>query len=680
MLWFQSIHWKSSAKTVALWGGGALGVIAVTLLLFITFADWNAFRGPIGQIASSITGRSIVIAGDLKVRPWSLAPRIEVHGLHIGDPNWGQREHAFWSGDENEFAFIPHGVAEIELLPLLTGAVVLRRLELNAPQIRLSRDDEGRANWSGRPPGQTSGKPLKLPVMRRFAITGGALTLDDRRRDMLLEATLESDEDAARGDRPAFRLTGMGTLNRNPFRLEMTGGALINVRRDRPYDFDAELRAGATRIHADGKLNRPFDLGSFRANVTASGNDLADLYHVIGLSLPNTPPYRLRGVLTREERRYTIDRVAGRVGDSDLSGKLDVQTDRERPYVEASFSSRQLDFDDLATVLGAPPSTGAGESVSSEQRAEAARLASDGRLLPDARLDLQRVRNMDAHLIYRTAAIVDAPIPLRAASLDLTLNSGVMTFNPIVFDLPQGRIAGNARLDARENVPNVSLDMRLTGARLETLIPVENAVSGVIVGRVKLEGRGDTVRAVAASANGSASFVVPHGQIRSAFAELTGINVVRGLGLLLSGSEEQAEIRCGVADFTVRSGIADRRLMVIDTSDVLIVGEGGVNLDNETIDVRLQGKPKEARLLRLSAPITISGRLRAPRVGVETGAALAQAGAAGALGALFAPLAAILPFVDVGLADDANCAALLQQARGRAPSVSAEPSARNGGA
>jgi len=51
--------------------------------------------------------------------------------------------------------------------------------------------------------------------------------------------------------------------------------------------------------------------------------------------------------------------------------------------------------------------------------------------------------------------------------------------------------------------------------------------------------------------------------------------------------------------------------------------------------------------------------LRAPQVGVETEAIAAQGGLAALLGSLVAPIAAILPFVDPGLADDANCAALL---------------------
>jgi hypothetical protein len=42
---------------------------------------------------------------------------------------------------------------------------------------------------------------------------------------------------------------------------------------------------------------------------------------------------------------------------------------------------------------------------------------------------------------------------------------------------------------------------------------------------------------------------------------------------------------------------------------------------------------------------------------------LVQGGLAAGLGALLAPLAAVLPFVDAGLAKDANCAALSSQSQ-----------------
>jgi uncharacterized protein involved in outer membrane biogenesis len=153
--------------------------------------------------------------------------------------------------------------------------------------------------------------------------------------------------------------------------------------------------------------------------------------------------------------------------------------------------------------------------------------------------------------------------------------------------------------------------------------------------------------------------VVPAGEVREAFAELTGINVVRGLGLLLSEDQSKIDIRCGVASFRVENGVARTRTMVVDTETMLITGGGTVSLRDETLDLRIEGDPKEARLISISAPITLEGRLRSPQVGVEAGDAAGQGGLAAALASLVAPIAAVLPFIDAGLAEDANCAALV---------------------
>ena len=84
------------------------------------------------------------------------------------------------------------------------------------------------------------------------------------------------------------------------------------------------------------------------------------------------------------------------------------------------------------------------------------------------------------------------------------------------------------------------------------------------------------------------------------------------------------------------------------------------NLADESLALTIQGKPKDLRLLRLMVPITIGGHLKDPSIGLNPVPLGAQAGVATALGVVLTPLAAVLPFIDVGLAEDANCAALMQ--------------------
>jgi AsmA family protein len=150
--------------------------------------------------------------------------------------------------------------------------------------------------------------------------------------------------------------------------------------------------------------------------------------------------------------------------------------------------------------------------------------------------------------------------------------------------------------------------------------------------------------------------------MREAFAELTGIDLARGLGLILTKNERNTEVRCGVANLKAGGGELRVTTLLIDTTHVLVTGQGDINLKSEALDLSLQGQPKQARMLRLRTPITLRGSLLQPKIGVQPGKLAAQTGGAVALAALLTPVAAVLAFVDGGLAKDANCAALVGQA------------------
>lgn len=657
--WAQLSQWKW--RSIGLWAGGAFAALVVTLVLIATFADWNALRGPIARYASAASGRAIVIAGNLDVDPWSWTPRIRVQGLHIG--NLARYR------DRGEFANVADATATVKLLPLLIGRLDIVRLDLNGADVALYRDENGDANWKSAP--GVVGRPINLPAIRAFNLRDGRLRLEDEHRRLRLDAQFVSNERRDARDPGHFELNGDGRINGQVFRLKLTGAPLLNVRRDRPYAFNFDVTAGGTHIIADGAIQRPFDLAAFSANVRGSGPDLADLYELIGLTLPNTPPYQLTGRLMRAGSRYSMTGITGRVGDSDLSGRFAASHPAHRLFLEGTFASNSLDFDDLLAVLGGSPGTAPGETASPEQRAMAAHLRAQDRLLPNARLDISRVRNMDAHVTYRAAHVRSDRVPLRGLSVTIGLDHGLLHLDPLTLELEHGHVGGALALNARGSTPRADLDVRLSNARLENIFAMRGkpALEGRLAGRARLSGVGASVREVAANANGDVVLVTPSGQVREAFAELTGINVTRGLGLLLTNDRSNIAIRCGVASFRVVNGVARARSILIDTDTMLISGEGHINLGDETLHMRVRGQPKEVRLVRLAAPITIEGHLRSPQIGVEAGPAAGQ-GMLAALASLIAPIAAILPFVDPGLADDANCNALLT---GRAQ---AQPSSR----
>jgi uncharacterized protein involved in outer membrane biogenesis len=189
-------------------------------------------------------------------------------------------------------------------------------------------------------------------------------------------------------------------------------------------------------------------------------------------------------------------------------------------------------------------------------------------------------------------------------------------------------------------------------------------VDGPLKARITLKGRGNSIHELASKANGRVTAVLPHGAVRSSLAELAGFDL-RALGLMATGNKEDTDIRCGVASFEAKDGLLSSQTLVIDTEPVLITGGGIIDLGSEGLDLRFEGRPKRPRL-RVRAPLLVRGSLAHPSFSIEAKKPAAQAAGAIALGTLLSPVASILAFVDPGLAKNADCAALLAQARSEA--------------
>ena len=627
---------------------GVTVVLVAAIVLFLLLFDWNMLRGPIGRWASARYDREIELNGDLDVKLFSWTPSARVQRLRIGGPDWAREEDTLRVEDLR---------VAVRLRALLGGHLEMPLVQITRPEAVLISTDDGRKSWRLNPDAPDTGEGLKLPPINRLLIQDGKISLDEQHRKIRLEATINAREGS--DGQAGFHLDGRGTINGTPLTVLVRGGPFINIRRDRPYTFHGEIAGVGTRLVADGSITRPFDLGQFNATLRMQGRDLADVYLLTGVTTPNTPPYRLAGKLTRDDARFTFADFSGRVGSSDLSGDVVVDKAGDRRRVDADLRSRLLDIEDLMAVLGAEPRvTASGDTVVSS--------GAPGRLLPDAPLNVDRLRVMDGTLRYKAARVKRNELDVRQVDIGAELKRGILDLDPVAFTFNRGELRGTARINATRDRPYSAIDFRLRGYPLESIIPARGGsptVTGRALGRAQLEGPGASVHDFAASSKGTISLVVPQGRMRAAFAELMGINLTAGLFKLLNDDDSTAEIRCAVADFTVSGGKATARTFVIDTTPVLAHGSGMIDLGAETMNLRIDGETKEARLVRLWAPILVQGPLTRPRVDVDRAEVAAQVGLGAILGALVNPFAALAAFVDPGLAEDANCGALISSAR-----------------
>jgi uncharacterized protein involved in outer membrane biogenesis len=733
------------------WIGGIVGALVVVLLITALLLDLNAdaMRGPIARAASAHLHRPVHI-GHLELHLFSWHPHAVVHQLHIANPDWvtakdvtassreqgnghGERAGTRQPGDAvSDMARIGKLQVAISILALFKGDLLLTYLGIDDSDINVVRDAQERLNWEFNPskPAKPSSQPASFPLLRRVHLGKGHLLVSDAIRKLHFDGTAAADQ-GLNGGAQSLSLNGNGDINGASFKLTARGDPLITAESHKPYTVTSDIEAGRTKVHSRITVAKPFDMGSVVADLSASGDDFADLYYLSGLPLPNSAPYTVSGHLQRSGSLLKVTDVKGTLGNSDIHGIVSIETGGQRPLVTADLSTRLLDIKDLGPTLGsrikstpsslsrnqadsaqAGTSTGAGETAeqstakaraatpkaakthsasaggdtlslhgakprTAQERTAQARqadvqAAKGQTLFPDAKLDLKRIRAMDANVSYRAESIKTQKLSIREITLDLKLRNGVLTLGPVSFVLPEGKLTSNIKLDASKDIPEVALDARITQVRLSQfrLKDGEEPLDGTLVGRAIVRGKGKSMHEVASTAQGTLSFVIPHGDIRSAFPELLGIDAAKGLGLLLTKNQDKTGIRCGVANFKGEGGVFAAQDIVLDTDKILVLGKGEVDLGPETLDLSLSGQPKKLRFFRIKSPVELGGTLSKPKVGLKPGNTPGEVALATALGALATPIASVIAFIDPGLAKDADCSALIAEAeREGAPPV-----------
>ena len=539
-----------------------IGVVAVLLvgICVLALIDWNALRPTVARAISARTGREAAINGDLKVHVFSWTPSVEVNGFTLSNPSWAEKPLMFGAS---------RLAASVSLGRLLRGQIVIPQITLVDPVINLERDADGHGSWEFSPSTQASKaktRPTRIPTIRSLRVENGSLDVIDLVRKLSFSGSFVIAESATKADPNALRIRARGTLNTKPFTLEVDGGPLLNLTPDTPYSLAARVAAADIRLKSNITIRKPFDLAILDVAFTVSGADLADVFYLTGIALPNTPPYELSATVHQNGSHFDIEDLEGRLGTSDLEGKGAFDKDGPRPKLTGAIHSNTLSLVDLEPTLGTPakpatakPSLAEHDLAHRKTAPSHAQDAADANappslLLPTSRLQVKRVRGMDADITYDAAAVLSPKIPMRTVHFHLILDDGLLTMKPLSFVLDAGQFAGTVELNARQTVPQSSIDMRIEHVDLGQFTAKAMKtppLTGEASGRFKLQGTGDSIHSFASGANGEIGVLVPEGEINAAIAELTGIDVARGLGLLATKSDAKSAIRCSVIDFGV---------------------------------------------------------------------------------------------------------------------------------
>src|ERR1700761_1192719 len=409
--------------SVTRWLLGVVGVLVVAVVLVVVFFQWSWLRGPLESRLSALTGKQVHIDGPITgTKAW--VPQITAKDIRIDEPDFQAAP---------KVARIDTFALTIDLKALLHGKLNFPTIDIDAPTLDLLRGPDGKANWDIASEASGPSSRGDMPIIGKLTVKNGKLTYRDTRRHLTIDGTVKTIAATGGSGEGAFTIEGNGTYGSAPFTIKLKGGSLNDLRETtKPYDINATASVGKTKVSVAGTVTDPFKLTDMNLKMTAEGDNAHDLYPIFGIPAPSTPPYHLAGTLDRDGKAWLFKNFTGTVGKSDLEGLLRFETEgRKRIFVGGDLKSKNLNFADLGMLVGAPGATSGDRPVSETQKVLEKQQEQTGRVLPDAPLDLDQVRNVDANIAFRGEHVAAQNLPIDNVDMHMTLDSGLLSLRPL---------------------------------------------------------------------------------------------------------------------------------------------------------------------------------------------------------------------------------------------------------
>lgn len=579
---------------------------------------------------------------------------------------------------------IARAEAVLDPWKLLRGQVDVTLLALDKPVIVAEKDKQGHGNWQLHP-GQSATQVAPSFPVRQLVVNGGRVLYRDPTEKINVGVSVQSQKtEGADADR--LVLTGDGQVGTNEFKLSGKADTVLNLANntDKPYAVELDASVGQTKARVAGSLKEPLRAEGLQADLQLEAHEAHDLYDLTGVAIPPKPPYKLDGKLYREGDIWRLEPFTVQVGQSDLRGTVVFNNGGERPKLTSDLTSKRIRVADFGGSAGAKAGDKkAGESTTEQIQRKAEEKQARGEelrkpppkpssdtVIPDIKLESERLKAMDAAVKFRGTRIESPVVPMTEVATEIALDNGVLKVKPLRFGIGEGKIDLTLTLNGQQNPAALSAVMTVTRVPLGDLVQAlerklgqNQTGSGVIGGRAELRGEGNSLKGLLASANGNLGLAMEKGQMGLLLTKLADLHLLQALGVAAQGNKP-SPIRCMIVDFEIIDGVMGSRAITIDTPDSNISGEGAINFKTEKIDFRIVPRAKDVELLSGRMPVTISGTLRDYKIRPEATNLIARLGAAAALGVV-APFAVPLAFVDIGLGKDNDCAAMIREINAR---------------
>jgi uncharacterized protein involved in outer membrane biogenesis len=424
------------------------------------------------------------------------------------------------------------------------------------------------------------------------------------------------------------------------------------------------------RARITGGINNLLAMQDMDLGFSIQGNDLVKLEKVIGKPLPLTEPFDISGhAIIPSLTYYKINNLKASSGKSDVSGSLDLDVSREKPEIKGELSSRLLDLDQL---LPEKEKASEGPKKASVESAKLKKKVFSRKPFP-----IKGLKQANVDIKIRAAQIILPSLILNDLATDIFLEDGRLTLKPLTFVLGGGALDGSFELHPQGETTAMAMRFKIVQSDLGNILEksaYKDFLEGKIDMDVDLKSLGQSVAELMANLNGQTTLFRGKGKINNKFINLLGSDLSSDLLKLLNPFKKKTEfteVNCLVNGLNISDGLAETSVLMLDTSQVTVVGYGKINLDTEKLDLALKSSPKKglgvnglAKLSlsfgELTKPFKLSGTLANPSMTIDPKGTLFTIGKAVGGIALFGPVGLAAALASGKLGGENPCAAAIE--------------------
>jgi uncharacterized protein involved in outer membrane biogenesis len=399
-----------------------------------------------------------------------------------------------------------------------------------------------------------------------------------------------------------------GSVEDLPMLAELRGGTLAQMLSERgTLPLLVSVQALQTRVLLEGTATLPLG-GTTDLQLKASGERLDRLDRVLPIELPAWGPWSITGPLRVSREGVQTQGLELRVRDSLMhaEGRIDLRA--TRPELELRLRSPRLALEDFPLPLR---DTSMREGP--RRPMDATRTVAEH---ADRLLAARWLRTFDARIDTQADAVIGSGGEVATAQLRAQLKGGRLHVGPARLALPGGSIRASLSGEAKPD----SLDFAIAADfdRFDyAFLPGQGAGSGGLLSmNMQLHGNAPTMTSMPLHARGQVDLAAWPDDLRSSAFDLWSANLLLRV-ITLAAPTAPPRLNCLVGRFDFHDGIVREDRLIVDTTEVRILGDGEVDLASGELAFVFRPRAKGFAMFNLQQPLRVTGTVSEQRIGLD---------------------------------------------------------------